>query len=63
MGSERAQMSITALLSRHNSDRDIEDNRLWAELVGRVKAIAADPRYAEIMVDVFNTDDIEGWKS
>jgi hypothetical protein len=52
MGYQQAKAEIFASLSRHNSPRDDEDNRLWADLVRRVRAVVEEPQYAAIIADM-----------
>lgn len=52
MGFERTQLTVSATVSRHNSDADRRDDLLWEDLSRRVRELAADPRYDAIMPDV-----------
>lgn len=56
MGYEQKKIEIWASVSRHNSDRDVQDNRLWADLAARVRAIVSDPLYASINVDAMGAE-------
>lgn len=48
MGYERTELTITASVSRHNSDRDIAHDLLWALLVERIEALIESPEFADI---------------
>lgn len=52
----KVEVSITCHVSRHNSPRDAADDALVKELArqvrGAVRPIVADPRYAELILDV-----------
>lgn len=52
VGYDTAQLTITARVSRHNSEQDASDDSLWADLVKAVRAVVADPKYAGIEPDV-----------
>ena len=56
MGYEQARIEIVASVSRHNSDRDVEHNRLWTDLATRVRAIVDEPQFQAIIVDMWGTD-------
>lgn len=53
MGRERVELTAHAGLSNHNSAQDDADARLWNEFIARVQELAADPRYADIDLDVY----------
>jgi hypothetical protein len=50
MGREAVGMRYSATVSRHNSERDAEDDALWADFRGRVRAIADEPKYEPIFL-------------
>ncbi len=52
MGYEQVYLRATALVSRHNSERDRRDDELWKEFLDRVRLIANEPRYQRILLDV-----------
>lgn len=52
MGWERVTLRASALVSRHNSDKDRADDALWAEYIARVRAITEEARYEAITLDV-----------
>jgi hypothetical protein len=58
MGYERVQGRFSALLSRHNSARDREDDALWNEFVQRVRELAGEDKYKAIMPDM-DADEVE----
>lgn len=48
MGYERAELTITARLSRHNSERDAAHDELWDTLVKDIEALIESPEFADI---------------
>lgn len=50
MGYERVEFKIAAAVSRHNSDRDIAHDLLWAEVIEKIEKIINDPKYADIAI-------------
>ena len=52
MGYERVEIKITARLSRHNTDWDKKDNKLWEELCAEIKDLTYSSRYARICSEV-----------
>lgn len=52
MGYEAVALVATGLLSRHNSPQDQRDDNLWNDFLDRVRATAADPKYAPILLDL-----------
>lgn len=48
MGYEFVSAIVAASVSRHNSPRDTGEDKLWAELVARLRRIVEEPRYREI---------------
>jgi hypothetical protein len=48
MGRDCVEFRVTATVSRHNSDRDREDDALWEELRERVRMICMEHRYESI---------------
>lgn len=49
MGNLHAEITVSGLLSRHNSPQDRSDDVLWAELYDRIKALVEDARYEPIV--------------
>lgn len=48
-----------ASLSRHNSARDLEDNQLWLDFVGRISAISEEEKYKKISLGLTaDTEDL-----
>lgn len=52
MGYEAVDLHATAILSRHNAPQDTRDNTLWNDFLDRVRALARDPKYDPILLDV-----------
>lgn len=50
MGYDQVGLTIHAHVSRHNSPKDAEHDRRWAELAARVREIAEDPAYRNLNV-------------
>lgn len=50
MGRETFDITTSVRLSRHNSDQDDIDDALAHDLAQRIKAIAEEPKYADILV-------------
>ena len=48
MGRERQYWSVGWTVSRHNSDDDIEHDRLADDMQQRLEAVINDPRYRPI---------------
>lgn len=48
MGRQWEDFTISASLSRHNSDQDITDDGLWEELQQRIELILREHRYEPI---------------
>lgn len=48
MGRNCVEFKVIATVSRHNSERDREDDDLWEELQERVRAICMEHRYESI---------------
>lgn len=42
-------LSISATVSRHNSEKDVEHDALWADLSDRVRSIVEEPKYESII--------------
>ena len=53
MGRKGVELSVIATLSDHNDERDVADEASWEDLAERVKALVAEPKYAEISAMVF----------
>lgn len=53
MGNYAPRIGITAMLSRHNSPRDDIHNRLYEQMVRRIRSIVSDPEYAQIHADFY----------
>lgn len=53
MGREQVTLTVTATVSRHNSDEDKTDDALWDEFCAAVKALADDPKYESISPMMF----------
>lgn len=51
MGNETVVARVSAMLSRHNSPRDVEHDRLWADACARIRAVVDDPQYQPILLD------------
>lgn len=51
MGYDQVQGSIVGRVSRHNSERDDDDNALWNEMTDRLRTVLADPKYNEVVMD------------
>lgn len=49
------RLEIVATLTRNNTRDDEIDNLLYKEMVERIRAIVADPRYAGLHPDVIST--------
>jgi hypothetical protein len=52
MGNELVSGKFVAVLSRHNSDKDIRHDALWQDFITKIKQIANNPKYIEIHLDV-----------
>lgn len=52
MGHKAASITVSAILSNHNSDQDAFDESAFEEFCHRVKMIAAETRYEEISLEV-----------
>lgn len=52
MGFERVTGNFTAELSRHNSLKDIRHDDLWRDFIDKVKMLAGNPKYREILLEV-----------
>lgn len=50
MGRDSVEIKIVALLSRHNSEQDAEDDAAWAHFQDRLKELTEQPRYSNIGV-------------
>lgn len=48
MGYELVDFKVIASLSRHNSDKDKEHDRLWEDATKRIEEIINDPKYKPI---------------
>jgi hypothetical protein len=48
MGWDEQTLTISALVSRHNSERDRRDDHLWEELQGRIRTIVNEEKYESI---------------
>ncbi len=59
MGYDSRNWTVVARLSRHNSERDMNDNELWNELTERLCRVASAPRYERIAVLVDEPDDLD----
>ena len=55
MGRQMESFKVTASLSSHNSEQDDIDEALWEDLCEKIKALAADPKYAGIGAPVIVT--------
>lgn len=53
MGREQVTLRLEAYVSRHNSEQDRADDELWEQFKNTVAALAADPRYEQIDLDVW----------
>ena len=58
MGRTFIQATLTASLSRHNSDNDQIDNALWRSLMERIRCLVTEPQYESlgIMFDARDDD-------
>lgn len=52
MGYDSATLRVSASLSRHNSPKDKEHDKLWDEFVSRVTAIAKEEKFQAIYLEV-----------
>jgi hypothetical protein len=52
MGRVQAKCTVTAYLSDHNSEQDDTDRASFENLVERIRELADDPQYEELMLDV-----------
>lgn len=50
MGRRTAEITVAVNLSNHNSEQDERDEALARDLAQRIKAIAEEPQYAEILL-------------
>jgi hypothetical protein len=50
MGRRTENITVTVQLSDHNSEQDEIDEALARDLAQRIKAIAEEPQYADILV-------------
>lgn len=58
MGYIRVTGTISARLSRHNSEKDIRNDELWTDFISKIRHIANNPKYKEIdlMIDADTED-------
>lgn len=50
MGRQQEQIRVLVTLSDHNSERDETDRQLLRELAAEIKAVAEQPKYADILL-------------
>ena len=61
MGYEYVTGTISASLSRHNSEKDIRHDELWDNFITHLKMIANNPKYKEINLMInANTEGMMG---
>lgn len=48
MGYEHKELRVTACVSRHNSPKDEEHNKLWAELEQRIEELVIEDKFKAI---------------
>lgn len=53
MGYSTVGLQVSGSVSRHNSERDKQDDALWEELHDRIVALCSDPRYEQVSPMVF----------
>lgn len=53
-------LTAQASLSNHNSEQDDRDWEAWQSFARRVRALAREPEYADINIDVTSSVDDEG---
>ena len=53
MGREAVNLTISCTVSRHNSERDIRDDRLVDELVAEIMEVCRQKKYEPIRPDVW----------
>lgn len=53
MGYDTVKLTVTAAVSRHNSEQDREDDYAWERFCNRVHELAAEPEFSELWLDVF----------
>lgn len=52
MGTEAAECTFIAHLSRHNSNKDKRHDTLWREFINQVRWLAANKKYEEIGLEI-----------
>jgi hypothetical protein len=48
LGREQVSFDVEATVSNHNSEQDVIDRELWAEVCKRVEEVLKDPKYDAI---------------
>lgn len=52
MGYQVIKFTVTGKVSRHNSDRDSEDDADWLRLCERMEMVAKEHAYKRIVIDI-----------
>lgn len=56
MGYQTRKFSVSVLLSDHGGDRQERDERLWKEMLYKLKEVAMHPDYEGIFLDMDSWD-------
>lgn len=52
MGTVQASAYVTASLSNHNDERDVQDREAWEDFCANLTALASDDRYEGLGLEV-----------
>lgn len=54
MGRERREIKVVTFVSRHNSERDVEDDALTDELFEKIRQLAGEDHWRSVSPMVFD---------